>query len=189
MAHVNESKIITGLPQTPEGVPPELWMHFYSVYSAIHNLERFISQYTGVDDYPQDMWSQLGIADTFLDGNLNRLYLKCTEAVSYGQAVSPVLSTTVQVRLANATNNTRWCCGFVESPGSFAIGDYVMIKTRGLISGISGMGVPGRHWLSTTAGAITNAPPVAAGNIEQVVGWAVSSSQLISNLDSYFVQH
>lgn len=190
MATVSGSKVATGLPQMPEGVPPELFTHFYVVYSAIHNLERLIGQYAGVDSPPSDIWSQLTIDDTFYDGNLNRLYLECTEAMAYGNAVSPILSGgLLKLRLANATNNTRWCCGFVNEPGSYAIGAIVPIVTRGLITGVSGLTVAGRYWLSTTNGLITNTAPVAAGNIEQVVGWAPNSIRLISNLDSFFIQH
>lgn len=190
MTTVSGSKIATGLPQMPEGVPPELWQHFYTVYSAIHNLERFISQYTGADEQPSAIWSQLTVDDTFLDGNLNRLYLETTETVSFGNAISPILSGGVlKLRLANATNNTRWCCGFVESVGTFLAGSFVAIKTLGLITGVSGLTVAGRYWLSTTNGLVVNTPPVAAGNIEQVVGWAPNATRLISNLDSYFVQH
>jgi hypothetical protein len=188
MAIVSGSKISTGLPQMPEGVPQQLYTHFFAVYNAIHNLERFISLYGGVDAQPSDLWSQLTVDDSIFDGNLNRWYVPAYEILSYGQAVSPILDSGVlKVRLANATNNTKWCCGFVNSVGSFAAGEYVEVLTRGLIAGVSGMTVGSRYWLSTTNGSITNVAPAASGNIQQVVGFAMASNRLLCNLDSYFI--
>lgn len=190
MAIVSGSRIVTGLPQFPEGVPPELFNHFFAIHSAIGNLQRALSQFAGVDAQPDADWPQVTTDDTIHDGNLNRWYVKANEALVFGQAVSPFVSAgELQVRLANATNNTRWCCGFVTSPGNFAIGEFVEVKTKGLITGIAGMTAAVRYWLSTVNGQITNVEPVAAGNIGQVVGFALASNRLLANTDFHFNQH
>lgn len=190
MPLIIQSKINVGLPQTPEGVPPELFSHFLQIYQAFSNLQQALSQYAGVDPAPSDWWSQLTPDDTFFDGNLNRLIVKANENIGFGQVVSPInVAGELQVRLANATNNTRWACGFSTTPGTVLAGSMLEIKTRGYIDGIAGMVVGSRYWLSTTNGAIQNVAPVAAGTIEQVVGWAIRGSRLAANLDSYFVQH
>lgn len=191
MAGVLTSSLVnTGLPQFPEGVPPELFSAFLQVYQGVGNLQQAISQFAGVDSMPTDWWSQLTIDDTFFDGNLNRLIVTANENINLGQAVSPILvAGTLQVRLANATDNTRWCSGFSITPGTIIAGSKIEIKTRGVISGVTGMTIGARYWLSTVSGFIQNIPPVAAGNIEQVVGWAAAGSRLISNLDSFFIQH
>lgn len=185
------SLVNSGLPQLPDNsVPPELQGPFTSLYNAIHNLERAISLYAGVDSQQQFAWEQLFLTQYFFDGNLNRMYLKCAEAITFGHAVSPtIVAGELQLRLANATDNTRWCCGFSSTTGTRAIGEFVEIRTRGLITGVSSLTAAARYWLSTTNGLITNTPPVAAGNIEQVVGWAHSTDRLICNLDSFFIQH
>lgn len=190
MATPQGSLIVTGLPQLPEGVPTELFASFLQVYQAISNLQQAISQFAGVDDPNLDFYSQLTLDDTFFDGNLNRIIALANENINFGQAVSPInVAGVTQVRLANATNNTRWCCGFSVSPGTVLAGSYLQIKTRGVIKGVVGL-VPGsRYWLNTVNGQIVNGEPVAAGNIGQVVGWAWSANRLICNLDSYFVQH
>lgn len=186
----NNSLITSGLPQFPEGVPSELFNSFQTVYAAIHNLERLVSLYSGADSQPQADWSQLSVDQTFFDGNLNRLVLRANEAISFGQVVAPILvAGEVQLRLANATNNTRWACGISVTPAPIPIGAFVEIKTRGIIEGIGGMIAGSRYWVSTAAGAVQNAAPVAAGNIEQVAGWAVASNRLICNFDSFYIQH
>lgn len=190
MTVIQQSLVNTGLPQTPEGVPPELFSAFMQVYQAVGNLQQAISQFAGVDSQPTDWWSQLSPDDTFFDGNLNRLIVRANENITLGQAASPILvGSELQMRLANATNNTRWCAGFSITPGIVLAGSFLEIKTRGMIPSIAGMTIAGRYWLSTVAGSIQNTPPVAAGNIEQVVGWSARGSRLICNLDSFFIQH
>src|SRR5574341_832353 len=91
MSHVTGSSIETGLPRTPEGVPQELFMHFFAVYTAIHNLERLVAKYTGSDEQPVADRPQLTVDETILDGNLNRWYVRANEILRFGEAVSPIL--------------------------------------------------------------------------------------------------
>ncbi len=188
---IQSSKINLGLPQIPEGVPPELFSQFLLLYNATRNLANALSLYGGVDAQPSDFWSQLTVDDTIFDGNLNRWYVKANEAVSFGEVVSPILSgAELQVRLANATNNTRWACGIVNTVGITPIGSFCeVIVGRGMVTGISGMVAGSRYWLSTTNGAIANTPAVAAGNIEQYAGFALASNRLLFDLSGNFIQH
>jgi hypothetical protein len=189
---VNSSKINLGLPQLPEGVPEQLFQHFYQVYTAFQNLTRYLSQYAGVDEWDSSLWSQLGIDETIFPGTLGRWYVKQNEALTYGQAVSPIVSgAELQVRLANATNNTRWCCGIVSSQDHVsAIGEYCEVSVGvARLEGLAGMTAGQRYWLSTVNGTLANAPAVAAGNIEQLIGWALSPTRLLMNVSGYFVQH
>lgn len=187
MATVESSRVNAGLPTFPENVPQELFNSFFTVYNAIKNLERAISLYAGVDPQPEDRWSQVSVDDTIHDGNLNRWYAKANEILNFGQAVSPILvGSELQVRLANASTVAKWCCGFVNSVGSFGAGQYVEVLTRGLIVGVSGMVTGNRYWLSTTNGAVQNAAPAGSGNIQQVLGFALSPTRLLSNPSFYF---
>jgi hypothetical protein len=188
---IPQSKIQLGLPQLPDGVPKELYFQFATLYTAMQSLAAAVSLYAGVDPQPQDVWSQLALDSTIFDGNLARWYVKANEAINFGQAVSPVIGGdgTLQVRLANATDNTRFCCGFSNTVGTTPIGSFLEVLPRGYITGVSGMNAGQRYFLSTTSGVITNAAPVAAGNIEQVLGWAMSSTRLFANPNSAFIQH
>lgn len=185
------SRVSVGLSQLPEGVPPELFNHFYQLYNAVHNLGRQLAQFAGVDQYDPSLWSQLTPDDSIYDGNLNRWYVKADEPIAFGQVVSPfVTAGELRVRLANATNNTRWACGISSTLDLVNPGSYLeVIVGHGIISGISGMIAGQRYWLSTVNGAIANGPAVAAGNIEQYVGWALSPTRLLMSINGNFIQH
>lgn len=188
---IEQSKIITGLPQLPgDGVPRELYTEFQLLYNAIKALQNALSLFAGVDPQPQDVWSQLPLDTTMYEGNLARWYIEATEPINFGQAVSPIISGgQLKVRLANATDNTKWCAGFSNTLGTTPTGSFLEVLPRGYITGISGMNAGQRYFLSTTSGVITNVAPVAAGNIEQVVGFAMSSTRLFSNLAPEWIQH
>jgi hypothetical protein len=187
----NNSKVITGLPQFPEGWPKELSGAAFSVYSAIHNLETLLSKYAGVDPQPSQYWSQLALTDTIYDGNLGRWYVKANENLAYGALVSPFLvGAELQVRNANATDNTRWACGICNVPTGVLAGDYLeVIGLRGLVQGVGGLTKGTRYFLSTVNGLVTNAEPVAAGNIGQVVGFALAADRLWMDINLQFIQH
>ena len=192
MALDNSSFIQTGLALTPESAPPELYNEFYKIYTAVHNLERFLSEFAGVDEWPTVAWSQLSLDQTIKEGNMNRWYPKQSEALTFGMAVSPILDAgELKVRKANATTNAKFCCGFVSSSdhnSSIGSNCEIMIGAA-LIKGITGLITGSRYFLSTTDGVVTNAAPVAAGNIEQVVGLALASNRLLMNLNFAWVQH
>lgn len=191
-APTNYSKITIGLPQTPEGVPPELFTPLFNVYQAVQNLRFFLSKFAGVDEYSSDLWSQLSLDDTLWPGNSKRWYVKQNEALNFGQAVSPInVAGVAQARLANATNNTRWACGFVSSNDhTVGVGNFCEVTIGdGLLLGVSGLAAGSRYWLNTVNGQITNVAPVAAGNIEQFVGWALAANRLAMHVSGEYVQH
>jgi hypothetical protein len=184
-------KIQLGLPQFPEGVPPELFQVFYQVFSAIHNLSRYVSQYAGIDPEPSDIWSQLAFDDSVYSQNLNRVYMRADEAIPFGALVSPiVVGTEIRMRLANATNNTRWALGACSTESGVLLGSFgEFIIGHGMLFGISGLIAGSRYWVHTTAGQVVNAAPVAAGNIEQSAGVALTSGRFFMNLNFGFIQH
>lgn len=188
---INNTVINSGLPQLPEGVPQEAYNHFVLIYNAIHKLESLVSKYAGTDTLDPDIWDQVAVDDTVYSGNLNRFYLPAYEALAYGQVVSIINDAgTPKFRKANATNNTKPAFGFVTSPATAAIGERVeVIGGMGLISGVAGMTPGARYFLSTSDGLVTNAAPVAAGNIEQVIGVAITSTRLFMNLTYAWIQH
>lgn len=191
MAIVNSSKIQTGLPQFPDGIPSELQPAFIQIYNAIQNLSKAVSLYAGVDQQPSDWWSQLTLDDSLFAQNMNRVYLKCNEAIPYGGMVSPILvGTELQMRLANATNNTRFAVGMCSTENGKAAGEFAeFMMGYGLVTGIIGMTTGARYWLNTVNGQIVAAPAVGAGNIEQYIGWAMSPSRLFMSISGNFIQH
>lgn len=189
---IPQTKIILGIPELPsDGIPKQLYAEFQLVYTALKALKDALSLYGGVDPQPQDVWSQLALDATMFDGNLSRWYIKAFENINFGQAVSPVIGAdgTLQVRLANATTNVKWCAGFSNTVGTTLAGSFLEVLPRGYITGVSGMNAGQRYFLSTVDGIITNVAPVAAGNIEQVVGFAMSSTRLFANMNPSWIQH
>lgn len=191
MAIVNSSKINAGLPQVPDNVPVELFQAFLPTYNAIHNLERLLSQYAGVDTYPPEWWSQLTLDDTIYLGGTTRWYPIAFEPLAFGNCVAPILDAGVlKVRKANATTNVKFACGFVTSPNPVVAGQNVEVMVgQGFITGVAGLVAGQRYFLSTVDGLITNVAPVAAGNIEQVVGLAMAGNRLLMNLNFGWIQH
>lgn len=189
---LNRSKIQTGLAQTPQGVPQELFLTFFQVYTAIHNLEAFLSQYAGVDEQDQQFWPQLSPLDTILSGNMNRWYVKQFEPLAFGNCVAVLLDAgEMKVRKANATNNSKFAIGFVSSFDHIVgAGNFCEVTLGlGLVAGVVGM-IPGiRYFLSTSDGLITNVQPVAAGNIEQAVGISIGTDKLFMNVSGSWIQH
>lgn len=186
------SRINLGLPQFPEGVPTELFNQFFLLYQALRNLSSQFSELLGIDEANQDLWSQLSIDQTLYQGNMGRWYVQQYEALNFGECVSPILDAGVlKVRKANATDNTKPAIGFVSSSTHVsAIGQFCEVTIGiGLITGVAGMIEGTRYFLSTTDGVIVNVAPVAAGNIEQVVGIALASNRLLMNIDQAWIQH
>lgn len=188
---LNNTKIQIGLPQFPDGIPPELQQPFIQIFNAVHNLVRYLSQFAGVDQQPVEVWSQLLLDDTLFAQNMNRVYLRCNENIPFGSMAAPIaVGAELQMRLANATNNTRWTSGLCITEGGGVAGSFAEFMIGcGMVTGISGMILGARYWLNTVNGQIVNVAPVAAGNIEQFVGWAIASNRLFMNISGNFIQH
>jgi hypothetical protein len=192
MATIVGSKLQTGLPQFPSGVPDALYNQFFSIYQAISNLARQVSEFTGIDAEDQEVWNQLTVDQTVWQINPGRLYVIQNEAMAFGECASLILvGAEVQVRKANATDNTRPAYGFISSINhASSVGSFCEVTLGiGMITGVGGLAAPQRYFLSTTSGVITNGAPVAAGNIEQVVGFALAGNRLLMNITMNWIQH
>lgn len=61
-----------------------------------------------------------------------------------------------------------------------AIGIFTDVRFDGIIEGLSGLTVGSRYYLdAANDGKLTITPPDGAGEIAQVVGWAISTTQLL----------
>jgi hypothetical protein len=80
-----------------------------------------------------------------------------------------------RVRKADATTSGKEANGFVLAPVSS--GQNATVYLEGTITGLGGM-LPGRYYLSTTAGQATITPPSGSGNVVQAVGTALSTTEL-----------
>lgn len=102
--------------------------------------------------------------------------ITATENLSAGNLVNIWNSAgQFRVRKADATSAGKEAHGFVLS--SVYSGTVAEVYLEGTITGLTGL-VPGRYYLSTTPGEITDTPPSNPGNVVQYVGASVSSSEL-----------
>ena len=105
-----------------------------------------------------------------------------------GQVVA-VKSTGTGVVQANASDNTKHAFGIAKTQA--AVGVALDIVTDGVLEiedwtntiGTANLTPNASYWLSTTAGRLTTTPPSTAGQIVQYVGRALSTTQLIIEID------
>lgn len=116
----------------------------------------------------------------------NEVTALASENIAFGAAVSfHDVAGTINVRNANATNNTRPAQGFCSEPAGITTGNSgAAIVGVGAIP-IGGLTIGDSYYLSTTDGLIAPTPAVAAGNIEQFLGFAVATTSLYFNISSW----
>jgi hypothetical protein len=176
----DSSRIILGLPSLPsDGLPPELWDDFKTVYNAIRNIADGVSVYAGVDAPSPAEWADSPPSKTILTSNLTRLYVVASVPIAAGQVLNLFNNAGVlNARLASASSFTTM--GHAIANTAAAAGQIVEAQyMQGLITSIGGMVIGDTYWLSTIAGAVQNAYPVAAGTIRQALGFATDSSVML----------
>ena len=174
----------------PASAPLDTQMAFTDVYNALTRLQTVLVNKCGIGPQNYNNWSVLDNSTRFMQaGNLNRFYAQASEAIAYGAAVNLFLSGgKLKARNANATNNTKPARGFCSVAAGLALNDYGEFILLSGTATIAGLNAGQNYFLSTTNGLVVNTPPVAAGNIEQFLGVALSSTVLAFNLN-YWIQH
>jgi hypothetical protein len=184
------SPLSISITQDPVGIPKELQSYFSDLYNAIYQLQLALVNYVGIAAQPNDLWSSLLASQTIFAQNSHRVYLQATETIIAGAVVNVFNSGGVaKCRNANATNNTKPAHGYCNVIGGGIANDFLeIIMFEGLCTLFAGLTPGQEYWLSTVSGAVQNAAPVAAGNIEQFVGVALDSTSLFFH-SHYRIQH
>lgn len=177
--------------QVPSDIPPEVRGAFIELYAAVQQVQYVFHAYAGIGQQLSSLWSSLPPTETLHRASVWRLYVKASEAISYGHAISiHSVASVLNVRKANATNNTKPCHGFCTTSTGIASGSYgEVILCQGLLTSLAGLTQGTRYFLSTTDGLLTATAPVAAGNIEQPLGLALDATLLLFNFAFGFIQH
>jgi len=180
-----------GLSDSPPEVEPKMRPIISLMYNAFLQIQQAMHQYLGLGQQLQTLWDQIRYDQTLHTFSPNRLYLRASEDISYGFAVNIWNDAgTLKFRKANATNNTKPCHGFCTTLGGILSGTFgEVIVNFGMLVGVAGLTTGTRYFLSTTDGLITSTAPVAAGNIEQVLGLAMDTGALLFNFDFAWIQH
>lgn len=175
----------------PPGVPAEMAPVIAEMFNAFQQLQYVMHTYLGIGQRIQSLWPSLSYSLTLHRASQGRFYALASEAITYGAAVNLHPSGGVlKIRNANATNNTKPCFGFCTAIGGIASGATgEVILFSGLLTGVSGLTIGTRYFLSTTNGLITATDPVVAGAIGQAVGIAVDTTALLFQIDLNWIQH
>lgn len=176
--------------QPPVGIPEELKPAFQTLYNALQQIILALVNNCGIGPQNTIDWPQLaGLPTTLLFGNMGRFYVTASENIQQGAMVNLYNNAgSINVRNANATNNTKPAHGFCSTAGGIlagAVGEVTLLQG---VATITGLTVGTRYYLSTTNGLVTNVAPVAAGNIEQYIGIAITGNTLLTNI-GYWIQH
>lgn len=182
-----------GLPdRAPTDLEPNMQRYFQEIYNAFQQLQAALHTILGVGQQLQQAWPSLSYFQTLHQSSPGRLYMQASEVINYGSSVNIFDSGAgvMKFRNANATNNTKPAHGLCTTTGGIAAAAYGEVITQyGLLTGVAGLTKGSRYFLSTTNGLITAAAPVAAGNIEQPIGFAIDTSALLFNIGFAYVQH
>lgn len=168
------------LPQLPTNVDKAIEPDLRDLYNAVRSLAYQIGQYGGyeeADEGLQNMANVLATAGPYK----RRVYVQTQEAMPYGSIVHLLDdgAGNLVARYANATDNTRPGTGINNTAGVSAIGDTIEVVLPGAyVTSIGGLTPGTRYFLSTSDGLITAAPPVAAGNVVEALGYAFDANTL-----------
>lgn len=176
----------------PDNLSPELRAALSEVYASFQLVISAFIDNCGISQQLPSIWAQMAAqaqASTLKAGNLNRLYVVASENIAFGAAISlHNVAGVLNVRNANATNNTKACDGFCTTTGGILAAAAGEVMLHSGITTIAGLVVGTRYYLSTVNGLVSNAAAVAAGNIEQYLGIAITTTQLFFNTQ-YWIQH
>lgn len=176
--------------QANPSLEPAIRNALEEVYISLQVIARTLVNYAGIGQQNGSAWSLLsGDPRTILSGNMRRFYAKALENMNQYELVSWFdTGAGMEMRLADATDNTKIAIGYCNAPNGLVVGQIGEFILNLGVPSYAGL-VPGApYWLSTTPGTITNVPPVAAGNVEQFVGIAFNDTQLNFTCMGY-IQH
>lgn len=184
------SPLSIAITQDPIGIPKELQAYFSDLYNAIFQLQLAFVDFAGIAPQDSDLWSQLLPGQTILAQNANRLYVKASELLATGAMVNcHNVAGVLNVRNANATDNTKPCHGYCNVIGGAPAGTFTeIILFHGLCTLFSGLTPGSAYYLSIVGGGIQLPAPVAAGNVEQFLGIALDANSFMFQ-SHYRIQH
>lgn len=193
---VNSSMKLLLPASLPLDVPPEARAAIESLSNAIQQLQNYLEQYLGVTQKSKALWSQLRPAETLLEHQLNRCYVRAEEKITYGGFVNfktDGAGMIARYALAKAASGLAadfetFAVGFCTTSAGVPAGEYgEFIFLRGVNLGILGVQPGVRYYLSAAIpGGITPVAPTAAGHASQFVGIGLATNILFADIDLGF---
>lgn len=165
----------------PSDIPAPLLPLFKPLYNAFQNIIQAFINYCGISPRsPTQILSSAGDSSAILANNVHRFYVQSSEDIGAGAAVNlwPQIGI-IFARNANATDASKPCDGFCSQTGGMPNGTVgEVILNDGVNTQVAGLVVGTRYYLSTVDGSFTAIPPMAAGNLQQSLGIALSTNIL-----------
>lgn len=102
--------------------------------------------------------------------------IECTENLAAGAIVNIYNSSGEKVRNADADSAGKQAHGYVLE--AYTSGDPATVYFEGTIDGFTSLTPGAYQYLSATAGELTATPPTGAGVLSQIVGVAISDTEV-----------
>jgi len=151
------------------------------IYAFMQQVIHTFIDIVGIGPQSPLLWPALnGTTRLLTEGNTRRLILRATEDISFGAIISLVAGGDgkIQARNAIATSAATVADGFCSQSTGILAGDLGEVTLGCGVVVIGSVVVGQRYWLSLLPGLISNVPPVAAGNVEQLLGIGIDTSHL-----------
>jgi hypothetical protein len=152
------------------------------ILNALRTLAVRIDETTGALAPPVTDWPNVSPLVSNLGNNIYKFYAQASASITFGQFVNftNLSPTKVSARPAQADTFTKAAGGFCIDPNGVTSGAYGEFQVGpGLNYGISGMTPGNWYFLSPfSPGLITATQPVAAGQVIQLLGQAVTDNIL-----------
>lgn len=168
---------------------PELRSAVTDIWNCLLQVQQAFNTTGGVGARPQAQQSLLaGSPDTVQSGNLNRMYVIGGIDMPQGTLINlfDFAGNTV-ARPADAANATTYCQGYVSDPNGLIAGQVGEVMLANGIIPTAGL-VKGSTYYLAVGGGVTTVAPVAAGNIEQLLGPALTATKLLFAAH-HWIQH
>lgn len=162
------------------------------IYAAIQQLIHTFIDIGGIGPQPTNLWPFLnGDARTLTEGNTRRFICRATQDIIFGSIISLVggADGKVHARLASASSASTVADGYCSQPNGILSGQLGEVTLGCGVILLTGV-VPGqRYWTGVVPGVIQDAPPTAAGNIEQYLGVGIDSGHFWLQGCGMWLQH
>lgn len=176
----------TNNPNIPGPVRAEI----NNIYKGLQQIIQTFLNNCGISPKAKaDQEALAGNPATILRANLGRLYVIASEDILFGAMINLWNDAGVlKARNADGTDNTKPADAYCSSTSGILLGEAGEVIVGSGLASIAGLTIGDRYYLSTTPGLVSNAPAVAAGNIEQYIGVALTDTILLTNIQ-YWIQH
>lgn len=165
--------------------------NFQEVYDFIKQVILTFVRYCGIGQYDTSVWPLLANdpGQLLFEGNVNKIYIKAQVNINANFYITLVnVGGILEANFADASSGSvKWADGFCTTNVlAGAVGEFILNRGVNIFPG-GGLVVGQRYWLGAT-GNIRTTPATAAGQLEQYLGIAVSTMELVTNI-MYPIQH